>query len=630
LTLGNIPRAIRRKPSKHACVLIGYLPSESVANPTGQSKCGSRHQRLFHESMRRILLPLIDAGRNGVPITGGDGKVRLVYPILSCYVADFPEQCLVTCSKYGTCAKCRIPAKCLQDPQKFLSRSQSWTLKVIEDARIEAESNPRKFFNTCMSEEVSGSVYVPFWKDFPHCDIHRAITSDVLHQLYQGVFKHIIGWCKQLLSAEELDARVRALPSAYGVRHFNNGISVLSQISGPERKQMAKILLGCLVGKVAQKGIRAIKALLDFVYLAQYKAHNTDTLGYLQAALNAFEKEKSFFIETNIRLDLNIPKFHSLHHYIECIQLFGTTDNYNTEMFERLHIDFAKEGWRASNQKNAFPQMIAYLSRQEKASQFDNYLAHIDRGEKDVNPSKLSVQLPIFIAKYPPFPRKLITAIQTSHVAPHFSTHLKEYLNSFISQPTSNARSHLYSLPFERLDVYSQFRFKPTALDDTDSQAEEVDTVKAHPISDKNPHGRFDTVVILNSDEAEETGVEGTRIGRTRVIFKLPSQLDSGIGLIDSPASWPKDPLAYIEWYKPLRSEPDKTTGMYVVGKTTGPTKQCSIIKVSAIRQSCMLIPKFDNNVDWKSSWTTENVLDEATSFYLNNWQSSYTYQTLW
>jgi len=33
------------------------------------------------------------------------------------------------------------------------------------------------------------------------------------------------------------------------------------------------------------------------------------------------------------------------------IELFGTTDNYTTEYTERLHIDLAKDAYRATNMK---------------------------------------------------------------------------------------------------------------------------------------------------------------------------------------------------------------------------------------------------------------------------------------
>ncbi|KDR76055.1 hypothetical protein GALMADRAFT_67859, partial [Galerina marginata CBS 339.88] len=113
LTIGNIPKALRRKPTKNACILIAYLPVESAKlKGSGLSKVNVKiqTQRLFHEAMRLVLSPLIKAGTNGIQMTGGNGEVRKVHPILACYAADFPEQCLVACTKYGTCPKCRAPA----------------------------------------------------------------------------------------------------------------------------------------------------------------------------------------------------------------------------------------------------------------------------------------------------------------------------------------------------------------------------------------------------------------------------------------------------------------------------------------------------------------------------------------
>ncbi|KAJ7938111.1 hypothetical protein B0H13DRAFT_2302210 [Mycena leptocephala] len=107
----------------------------------------------------------------------------------------------------------------------------------------------------------------------------------------------------------------------------------------------------------------------------------------MKAALDCWHKNRTYFITAGVRHDFNIPKFHSLLHYIDSIRLFGTTDNYNTEMLERLHIDFAKEGWRASNRRDEFPQMTTWLTRQEKIASFTTYQAWIESTQKATPPA---------------------------------------------------------------------------------------------------------------------------------------------------------------------------------------------------------------------------------------------------
>ncbi|GLB45407.1 hypothetical protein LshimejAT787_2200700 [Lyophyllum shimeji] len=52
-------------------------------------------------------------------------------------------------------------------------------------------------------------------------------------------------------------------------------------------------------------------------------------------------------------------------HYVESIQALGSADGYNTESPERLHIDFAKDAYRASNKRDYVEQMTLWLQRRE-------------------------------------------------------------------------------------------------------------------------------------------------------------------------------------------------------------------------------------------------------------------------
>ncbi|KAG5639898.1 hypothetical protein DXG03_002541, partial [Asterophora parasitica] len=76
---------------------------------------------------------------------------------------------------------------------------------------------------------------------------------------------------------------------------------------------------------------------------------------------------------------LNIPKLHFLNHYLRAIKLFGSTNNYNTEATERLHIDFAKLAYRATNRKDEYPQMTKWLEHREKILHHSNFISWQDR-----------------------------------------------------------------------------------------------------------------------------------------------------------------------------------------------------------------------------------------------------------
>ena len=109
-------------------------------------------------------------------------------------------------------------------PALGMLRTQVQTLASIDTA-LESK---RKFHLVCRDKEhgLRGYVPDPFWADLPYTDIHMSITPDVLHQLYSGVFAHLLSWCRDSISEKELDERVKRLPPSYGIRHFNKDFSV--------------------------------------------------------------------------------------------------------------------------------------------------------------------------------------------------------------------------------------------------------------------------------------------------------------------------------------------------------------------------------------------------------------------
>ncbi|KAF5347147.1 hypothetical protein D9757_013661 [Collybiopsis confluens] len=658
LTIGNVPKALRRKQGTRACVLIAYL---SVDKPSAQKNLSKkalklRNYEIFHRSMAAVLEPLKAAGKNGVEMVGGDGAVRMVYPILSTYVADYPEQCLVTCTKSGCCPKCKREAEELELPDTGDARKQKWTYEIIQEA-CEAAKKKKRGGNyvhkyAMDNYDVAAGTYEPFWVGFPLTDIHKCIAPDILHQCYQGVFKHLISWVKKLVGMDEIDQRLKALPPACGVRHFKKGISKLNQVTATEHKHIARVFLASLVGKLPSDGVEACRSLLHFIHLAQNPSHDQKTLGYMTEELEIWHKKKSFFIRTGVREEFNIPKFHSLSHYVESIKWLGTTDNYNTEMFERYHIDFAKEAWEASNKRDYFPQMIKWLSRQEKICAYDFYKSWVDSTEDkqaglhevvsstsddydEENVVKHNVPLlvanlqnprlitsnEIQLTKYPHEPRKSIHHIIVSHKATGFLPSLKYFLNSCLpeNQRAQTAAQLLEAdLPFTSLDVWHHYKFTPINLFD-DSSDVPKETIKSTPLSRKTSVTRFDTVIVLDSDEAESTAVIGCRIARVKVIFKLPQNVQrlSG-GMVETASfNWPDVPLAYVTWYTRFKQAPDSKSGvgMYHV-KPSYDSKgmaQGAIIPLSAIRQSCMLVPS--KHAEWDPSWTSDNILDRCSSF---------------
>ena len=636
LSIGNIAKAKRREVSAQATVLLGYLPvSPDCFHDDSKSVAG---YRLFHYCMRALLEPLMKPGSDGAPLVCADSKVRQVFPILAAYVADYPEQCLIACCKENRCPRCEVDPKKRGELLHSDSRDPLEVKKLLkqQERREEKERNPTARYN----ELGLWPVYEPFWKNLPYVNIFSCFTPDILHQLHKGVFKdHLVKWCTDLIGEKEMDRRFQAMTSYPGLRYFRKGISGVSQWTGTEHKEMQRVFVSLMARAVNDRVLSVVKALVDFIYYAQLQCQTTQTLASLLKCLEVFHRNKEVLIDLEIREHFNIPKLHNIGHYVDSIQALGAADGYNTEFPERLHIEYAKEAYAASNKRDYTEQMALWLQRHEAINIRKAYLMWLRpkqttdkrrswHGEDDDEEHKedanvvqveLSSHVPFLvptlssttyhIAKSPAFPNVTIHYLESMHGAVDFLQALTHFLVK--NSPGSPCPSK-----YDRFDLYKQILVSIPFNSYLALNQSTVHRIRATPPSTSAGRksrsvGQFDPAFIVEDLQTYRLGssgsLDGLCVGQVQVIFNLPPQFGRYL-----------HPLAYVEWFTPLRTK-DKITGMYSVSRSTRlGRRNAEVLSATCIVRACHLVGKTGREID--HAWTTENLLEEANTFWVNNY----------
>ncbi|KAI0334245.1 hypothetical protein GY45DRAFT_1243251 [Cubamyces sp. BRFM 1775] len=642
MTLGNLPKDVRCKPSRRGQILLAYLPTTRLLHITNKASRRRTLANLFHACMGRVLEPLATLGVSGMYLASGDGVVRRGHPIVATFVGDYPEQLLVTGGKNGECPKCDVPRNEVGELSN--AHRPFRDLGKVLDALAAIDEGPLAFTRACRDAGIK-PLYHPFWEALPYTNIFAAITPDVLHQLYQGVLKHLVAWVQTAYGSEELDARCARLPPNHSLRAFTKGISSLSRVTGKEHQDIGRILLGLIVGLPLPGGasstrlVRATRALLDFLYLAQLPTHTSRTLRRLDKALQDFHANKQVFVDLNIREHFKLPKLHSLEHYRRSIELFGTTDNYDTQYSERLHIDLAKDAYRATNCKDEFAQMTKWLERKEKVQRHEKYIQwRLASRSLSSHPQPAVVDKPsthVTMTRHPSVKAVSWHDASTKYGAPYIRDALTRYVVSLKHPNLSDAQVELACgavfFNFRAMPVFHKIRFNLRnnhTLGVTTSNTS--DTAHIRP-SRRGKHGgdvpaRFDTVLVR---VPPGTIPHRFRIAQIRMIFTLPQKAMPDLFPTLAAADRPRH-LAYVEWFSPTRtgSNPHPDHGMYKIARSTqGGARLASVISVEDIERTCHLFPDFGPVAP--RHWTTSNVLEECDVFWLNPFVDRETYMLI-
>ncbi|KAH9911538.1 uncharacterized protein BXZ73DRAFT_93357 [Epithele typhae] len=649
LTIGNLPKDIRRKPSRRGQILLAYLPTTKLEHVSVKAARSRIQANLYHACLGQILKPLRKAGIHGINMASGDGILRRNHPILAIHVGDYPEQLLTTCCKSGECPQCDIDRDevgATTDPD----RPRRDIDLVMDALSVATSGTSREFVNACADARIK-PVAFPYWQHLPFVNIFRSVTPDILHQLHQGVVKHVISWLKAAYGAEEIDARCRRMPPNHQIRVFMNGITRLQRVTGKEHAAICRFLLGLIVDLPLRDGfspvrlVRAVRSILDFLYLAQYPSHTSDSLDLLKAALRSFHDDKDIFIALGIRIHFKIPKLHSLDHYPSSITLFGTTDNYDTQYTERLHIELTKDAFRATNRKDVFSQMTLWLERREKMQRHAAFVAwrlDVEAPGSDDSSLRSSSPLPrptpvtqssarIHLPKWPSVRRVSLRTCHDVYGTPFLRDALARFIVSFRDSTLTSAQIERHAvglfLPFNAVPAFHKIKFHLPSTQQMGIMDEMQDVAHARPQrTDRRGRvvpARFDTVLVKEDDSDNKQGIHKYRIGRVRLVFTIPKAAHAFL----FPRLVPPQHLAYVEWFTAF-TEPDPVHGMYKVSRcrNVNGDRLASVIPVTDIYRSCHLLPVFGAVA--RRAWTSSTVLDTCELFYFNPFSDLLMYMT--
>ncbi|KAF8874919.1 hypothetical protein BD779DRAFT_1678481 [Infundibulicybe gibba] len=261
------------------------------------------------------------------------------------------------------------------------------------------------------------------------------------------------------------------------------------------------------------------------------------------------------------------------------IRSHGTADGFNTEGSERLHIDYAKLGYAATNKKDYIKQMTVWLMRQEAVDTFAAYLqwavpgyvvesdiqCNTDEREKSDEPGdsdelehtveNISTDLQdpslkYVTAKHAPHPAVPLSIIEREYGAVSFIPCLEQFLRT----------EGILAANFYQIDTtFPVFKRVTVQIPPVRQVSREFtkDIIRATPSYPATNHkkaipSRFDTVLARKHKPAsipKPLSLKGLCVAQVRVIFHLPKEYGEY-----------SHPLAYVEWFKELRPEPEVNT----------------------------------------------------------------------
>ncbi|KAG1794380.1 uncharacterized protein HD556DRAFT_1236734 [Suillus plorans] len=638
LSIGNIHNSVRRA-HRNGVVLIGFLAiPKSMKEHNDDIKYRNFRWQLFQRSLAKIFESVKPFMENfDVTRFPDDGHYRRTVYGLGPYIADYPEQILLSGIVQNWCPCCLGHRKDLDGSQPCLHRCEAHTELLIKQLT----------YKQAWDEYGIIADLIPFTNDFPRADIHELLSLDILHQIIKGTFKdHLVDWVGEYLlithgtrhAAEimdNIDRRIAAVAPFTGLRHFPDG-GGFQQWTGDDSKALMKVYLAAIEGHVPQDVVRTFSAFLEFCYTVRREALTEDDLIKLQDALDRFHQYREIFKTTGVVSTFSLPHQHSLCHYILLIRLFGAPNGLCSSITESKHIKAVKEPWHRSSRFDALGQMLLTNQRLDKlaAARVDfeacgmlhgschpgrlcihepqNHSVEVDAGEIIDGPA---VESHVGLALTPRCVRN-VHALSLELDLPCLPFMIQEFIHDqhYSEDPNPPGIDPATVQVFlGNLTIFNSAAASfhaPSDLSGTGGMRREH--IRATP-SWRVGEPRHDCIFV-NMGVDFDSPMNGLAVARVLCFFSFNYRISYY-------------PCAIVHWYSYVREERDPDTGMYVVTPmTTGDdVPDVSIIHVDCIFRAAHLIPVY--GPDFIPKISPHNSYDMFHSYYVNRYADHHTFE---
>ncbi|KAF8170468.1 hypothetical protein K438DRAFT_1853988 [Mycena galopus ATCC 62051] len=607
--IGNLFHAARRA-HRDGLSVMAFLSIPKTTRDYSKSTAFRKFRRqLFHSSLAHILAPLKPHMTTPRITRCADGHFRRVIYGLGPYIADYPEQALLTSIVQGWCPRCLSPADDLDRPSGRRSHEHT-------DALLEA----------CTLKElwddfgIVGDL-IPFTAGFPRADIHELISMDLLHQVIKGTFKdHVVEWVEEYIRATnetaeadrilaDIDRRIAVTTPFPGLRHFHTGRGY-KQWTGNDSKGLMKVYLPAIAGHVPSTVVRAVADIIEFCYLVRRSVIDEDTLVAIDAAVARFHDHREIFRDTSRPDGFSLPRQHSITHYRPLIQSFGAPNGLCSSITESKHIKAVKRPYRRTSHNNALSQMVP-----APADPNDD---RVDAGAIEGPTCEGEVKLAKrYVRRVPRDVHLLADYVEQPRLCELIRRFLFDQLNP--DAPLPGARIPLELCPeftTERIYIFNSARavfYAPSDISGVGGMHHE--RIRASKSWYRGPP-RYDCVFIVHDPEA--AGFRGLHAARVRLFFRFKFR---GV----------EYPCALIHWFSARGDDPCPDTGMWMVTPDSDRRSgdpSLAVVHVDSILRGAHLIGIAGKDFIPIHRFDFSDSLDAFQAFYVNKYADHHAHET--